>query len=54
MAGGNSISSLDSICCSSAICNQIYQVGVVINYNNDNEACKNNSSRIDNLLMSVA
>ncbi len=54
MAGGNSISSLDSICCSSAICNQIYQVGVVINYNNGNKACKNNSNRIDNLLMSVA
>ena len=54
MAGGDSISSLDSLCCSSAICNQIYQVGVVINYNNDNEACKNNSSKIDNLLMYVA
>jgi hypothetical protein len=53
MAGGNSISTLDSICCSSAICNQIYQVGVVINYNNGIKACKN-SSRIDNLLMSVA
>jgi hypothetical protein len=53
MAGGDSISSLDSIRCSSAICNQIYQVGVVINYNNGNKACKN-STRIDNFLMYVA
>ena len=53
MAGGNSISSLDSICCSSAICNQIYQVGVVIDDNNGNKACKN-SSRIDNCLMYIA